>query len=362
MEILMKNSYKKYFLGANSCEGFLSKFGECYDPSDGWRVYIIKGGPGTGKSSFMKYMVSRADAHGYSVDLCPCSSDPHSLDAVLIPEIKTVFLDGTAPHVVEPKLPGACEEIINLGTFWDSDRLKTLSHDILVDSAKNSACHKAASGYLAAAGKLMHENLRLSTDCTDTEHLLGYAHNLAKRKIPKKHKGTAREWVRFLGGVTPLGVVAYPSTLTESCEQRIIISDKYGSVSNLILETVRSYALDAGYEIITFKNPFLPSLLCDHLMIPELSLCFATENDLISFDCDERRINSRRFTDAVKLRSVRQRMRFCKNTAYELILSASQRLHDAKLCHDTLEKHYISSMDFSALSLFAEELADKIFT
>ena len=44
-----------YFLAANSGQGFYSKFGECYDAHNGWKAYVIKGGPGTGKSSLMKY-------------------------------------------------------------------------------------------------------------------------------------------------------------------------------------------------------------------------------------------------------------------------------------------------------------------
>ena len=43
----------KYFLAANSGNGFLSLFDTCYSAKDGWKVYIIKGGPGTGKSSLV---------------------------------------------------------------------------------------------------------------------------------------------------------------------------------------------------------------------------------------------------------------------------------------------------------------------
>ncbi|MBQ8793259.1 MAG: hypothetical protein IJZ63_00755 [Clostridia bacterium] len=56
----MKNEFSKYFLAANSAEGFVSHFGDNYDYADGWRAYIIKGGPGTGKSSFMKYITAKA--------------------------------------------------------------------------------------------------------------------------------------------------------------------------------------------------------------------------------------------------------------------------------------------------------------
>ena len=84
----MKNEFSKCFLAANSGEGFVSYFSDCYNYADGWRAYIIKGGPGTGKSSFMKYVTAKAQERGYDIELCPCSSDPDSLDGVIIKEIK----------------------------------------------------------------------------------------------------------------------------------------------------------------------------------------------------------------------------------------------------------------------------------
>ena len=43
----MKNFNLKYFLGANSANGFVSEFGSNCDTR--FKTYIIKGGPGTGK-------------------------------------------------------------------------------------------------------------------------------------------------------------------------------------------------------------------------------------------------------------------------------------------------------------------------
>ena len=57
----MKKNDIKYFLAANSCEGFYSVFDKAYLPDGEWRAYIIKGGPGTGKSSFMKRFASYAE-------------------------------------------------------------------------------------------------------------------------------------------------------------------------------------------------------------------------------------------------------------------------------------------------------------
>ena len=65
----------RYFLGANSPGGFYSLYDQLIDPAEADAVFILKGGPGCGKSTLMK-----------------------RLDAILLPEKKTAIVDGTAPH------------------------------------------------------------------------------------------------------------------------------------------------------------------------------------------------------------------------------------------------------------------------
>ena len=45
------------------------------------------------------------------------------------------------------------------------------------------------------------------------------------------------------------GVVSYPETVTGEAERLVIISDEYGSAANIIVNAVRSRALNSGYEI-----------------------------------------------------------------------------------------------------------------
>ena len=95
----MQYELPKYFLGANTPSGFISRFDHLYDPDDGWFAYILKGGPGTGKSTLMKRAAKEACSAQIKTQLIYCSSDPYSLDAVIFPEIKVCIVDGTAPHV-----------------------------------------------------------------------------------------------------------------------------------------------------------------------------------------------------------------------------------------------------------------------
>lgn len=356
----MKNKFSKYFLGANSAEGFISHFGDNFDCFNGWRAIIIKGGPGTGKSSFMKYITTRAVDAGYTIELCPCSSDPDSLDGVIIKELKTVILDGTSPHVVEPVYPGACEEIVNLGEFWSSEALRAAADKIISVTNQNKKLHKTASAYISAAGELIYDNFKLSQQFTNLKKAAQFGVKTANRLIPRNKKYAPKEWVRFIGGITPNGVVAYSDTVDKFYKNIVVIDDKYGGASNEIMNAVRKTALAKGYEIITLNNPFLPSKIIDHILIPELSLAFVREYEYIHFDDAHRRIHARRFADANLMRSVRGRCVFNRRTARELLLGAIDTLGKAKATHDQLEKYYIDTMDFDAIVQFTEKKAKDI--
>lgn len=357
----MANKSVKYFLGANSCEGFVSVFKECYNAADGWRAYIIKGGPGTGKSSFMKYMAARAADKGITAELFPCSSDPDSLDAVIFPDLKTVIMDGTAPHTVDPEYPGVCETILNFGEYWDTDCFTKNKEEILAVTDKNKQLHKSAARYIKAVGSLVEDNLKIAGFSTDKAKVKSFTDKLCKRYIP--YKGSKpREWVRFLSGITPKGVVSYGNTVLKSCKTAVIIEDEFGSASDIMMRKIRDYALKQGYEIITVKNAFLPSALTDHIIIPELSLCFMRENEYQHFGSDIRRIHARRFVNSKQLHKSRERLKFNKKAIRQLLSTACAVLGDAKAVHDKMEKYYISAMDFKALTDFAGVFAEKLFS
>ncbi len=355
----MKNFNIKYFLAANSCEGFFSHFADCYNPKDNWRCFIIKGGPGTGKSSFMKKIAQKAYDTNTEYILCPCSSDPDSLDAVILPPKKMVILDGTAPHETNPHYPAVCEEILNFGQFWDSDKI-TNKNEILSLTDQNKACHKTAQKYLAAAGQIMLDTYKTALACTKINETEKFADQLCKKYIPKA-SGTPYEWVRFLEGITPKGIISFPETILEVCENVVIISDKYKACSNIIMNRIRNFALLNGYEIITLKSAFLPSVITEHILIPSLSLAFVTESDRLKFPTDIRRTHARRFTSNFSLHNSQSLIKLNEKIVKALLNSATENLKKAKTVHDDLEEHYKAIMDYDALNNFTQKFIEKLF-
>ena len=65
-------------------------------------MYIIKSGPGSGKSTLMRRVERHAQAAGLETEEVLCSGDPDSLDAVMIPALGAAVVDGTAPQGIVP--------------------------------------------------------------------------------------------------------------------------------------------------------------------------------------------------------------------------------------------------------------------
>ena len=112
-----------YFLGSSGKNGFFSCFSQLTPKIDGQYTFIIKGGPGTGKSSMMKKIASEIENMDIGCERIFCSSDPSSLDGIIIPSLRVSVADGTSPHTIDPEYPGATGEIVNLGECWDKKKL-----------------------------------------------------------------------------------------------------------------------------------------------------------------------------------------------------------------------------------------------
>ncbi len=140
----------KYFAAANSYDGFISYFDSIFDSREYSRLFILKGGPGTGKNSFMRGVRDRFNFEEFEIEEIYCSSDPSSLDGVIIKcgEKKIAIIDGTAPHERDAKIPGAIDQIVNLGQNWDSAWLSAEREKILTLNEEKRKAYSTAYEYL----------------------------------------------------------------------------------------------------------------------------------------------------------------------------------------------------------------------
>ena len=96
---MQKGIIRHMFPGGNTSRGFFSYYSHILSQEAARRIFVIKGGPGVGKSTFMKKIGSELLERGYDIEFMHCSSDNNSLDGLVIPELGIAMIDGTAPHV-----------------------------------------------------------------------------------------------------------------------------------------------------------------------------------------------------------------------------------------------------------------------
>lgn len=137
----------EFFAGTNTDKGFCGYLEHYFEDAE--RLFIIKGTPGSGKSTLMKRLARDCEEKGFTVWRILCSSDPESLDGIYLPLLKRGVADGTSPHVLEPKHPLAKEILFDTGRFIDAKKLD--KEGIISLSCHKAECYKKGYGYIKAA-------------------------------------------------------------------------------------------------------------------------------------------------------------------------------------------------------------------
>jgi len=350
-----------FFMGANTPEGFVGYMPESYDPAAGWRVYVIKGGPGTGKSTFMRRILERVTAErDTGAEVIYCSSDPRSLDGVRFPELKTAVYDGTAPHVLEPRYWGACETVVDIGGCADTGLLRAHAKEILAATDTCREHHARCRRFLSTAAALLWDARRTAAACTDTEKVERAAAGIGRREFGGE-KGEGREQRRFLSALTPEGETVFYSTLKALCPRLYVVEDEYGAAGPLLLSELRQRALAAGRQLITCFCPLAPTDKIEHLLLPETGVGFTLSNPWHRADFPAyRRIHAARFTDEETLRQKRQRLIFDRRAARELLEEATAAMAEAKAVHDEMERFSVAAMDFTKADDLCRRVTEEI--
>ena len=354
--------YIDFFLGANTSKGFVSRYDQIAENEGLKKIYIIKGGAGTGKSTLMKKIGQECHKEECIIERIHCSSDPDSLDSIINEEAGFAVLDGTPPHVMEPKFPGARETLVNLYPCWNQDELEGKIDSIKELVREYSNCHKKASDYISLMSALLKENIRVTKECTNFSKIDRYVNNLIKREFAKTKPECGREKVRFLSAVTPNGVKAYTNTIETFCDKIYLIEDDIGVSSDYILKRIRTTALDKNLDIISsycITNPFEK---LEHIIIPQLRVAFITSNRFhkISVSNRQKRVKASRFTDISKPNNKKQYISFNKKAAHSFLKEAVKSMQDAKMYHDLLESIYIACVDFAKVDKLRELLCEDI--
>ncbi len=351
-----KGKERHIFLGGNTPKGFYSYYDYLISQESARKIYCIKGGPGTGKSTLMKRVAEAAMKKGADVELAHCSSDPDSLDGIVIKPANIAFVDGTSPHMVDPKTPGAVDVIIDLGTCRDDEAVARHKESIIKTNRKISGQFARAYVYLSAAGVLFGD-----LESIYGESINGNVHAIFEEsmiyqefaEIPVSEiKGRVRK--AFASAITPKGIVNFADTVLEGYKAYVL----KGYTADT-MEKLCSVAVNRGFDAECFYCPLAPDKRIDHLLIPKLNLAFTLSNSYHSCDRGEV-IDFGEFSSRYVLETYKSEREFAFNEADRLINRAVSTIAAAKQYHDELEKYYIPAMDFDKINEISEKTVKEV--
>lgn len=341
------NLFSSYYGAANGFTGFRSYFKDIFNPADYTRIYVLKGGPGTGKSTIMKKILSSFKGPNYELEAVYCSSDPKSLDGVIIKNSskKIAVLDGTAPHETDAKIPGAVDEVINLGEMWKRDVLIENREKILTLNQNKTKAYKKAYEYLSLAGEFSKRIYLI----TKKAYTGDFQSNLKEIMfdIPDKIQGRKE----FKGLLSSFSKYGYKRLNTNNivCEKCISIDGRFSS-EYVFMNYLKNEVERKNTDYCLFPSPYSDDLI-------EAIYLRETKTFIIANDAAfQNKINTSDFLNNSIIREYEEQLTYYSQQFDELLLRAKSEFLNASDFHFGLEAIYTPAMNFEKINHTTDKL------
>ena len=342
------NTQDSFFAAANGFAGFRSYFPEVFNSKDYAGIFILKGGPGTGKSSLLRKLCDFGEKNGFRVKKVLCSSDVYSLDGVILEKngIRFAAIDGTAPHTRDTELPGAVDEIINLGDNWDSERLASEKRLIVSLTKKKAQHYKKAYELLSYAGKVSAIIDKTEEENIDIENIKIGAKSLAEELSP--YEASGEESFMLNESFARQGLLRIDAA--EENSSRVIRISESGFAARIYMSKLLSELRKKAVGLTVFPGVFEGENV-------RAILLNTTKTAIVVSDTPTPDIDLQRYVSKPQSTVLLKSLENAKDT----LLEESRRYFSfASDLHFELEKIYISAMNFKENDIFLEKITEKI--
>lgn len=337
------------FFGGNTPNGFYGRFGDILFLEEAKKIIYLKGSSGSGKSTLMRKVAATFEEKGIEVDYIHCSNNVTDLDGICIREKGICMVDATAPHVCDPSVPVAIDEIFNLADFIDRNYVQEHAGELLKLQVQKKPYYHKAYGYLNAACTIYKNNIYMNHQALNQVKLKAAIEAEVKPfylETLSDKPGLNRSF--FASAVSPQGMVSYLDSLVKGMTI-VALKGEGGMGMEQMLLAIREMANSRGY--------YTESCLCtlnteklDHLFIPERKLAYVTVNEYHALEQPiDRVIDFTEFCDMDLLMQYSEEMKYNKKIFNELLQKSMNMMDAQKVVHDKIEKIYIASMDFEGL-------------
>ena len=294
-------------------------------------------------------------------------------------------MDGTAPHIVDPKNPGSVDEILNLGEFWDTDSLRAHRNAVISCNERTSVMFQMAYGYLESAGKRSDFLADMLQRLLGAEAIFEARRALqaklgsiltVRRTESKRNRdcamgngqmpGSCKK--AFAGAITPDGIKSGLPSLIRGLEKVILLRCPAGFPSQQILEPAMQRLLDAGFDLEAYYCPMDPEKKLEHIVVPDAGLAIITCNRYHTVNTDCPACTMQKFME-ISLEipkdgdaALREICGDLEEGVHADLTKALELLKNTRRIHDELESYYIPSMNFAEIEKTQAKLIDEIET
>lgn len=242
---------RHYFPGNNTPLGFFSYYKHILGQREANKIICMKGGPGTGKSTFMKRIGEHFAKLDENIDYLHCSADENSLDGVVLKDRKIAVIDGTSPHMTDPITPGAVDKIINLGEFWNEEGLQLNKEEIIDLNEACSRWYRIAYNYLNAAKSVFRSMEEVYNRAISYSEIYRVVADIVGREY-REHEiclTPGREKRFFASAITAGGTVHYLPSLLGEMERIYLVDVPVGYANSGFMSVLRE-----GRDLSRFRR------------------------------------------------------------------------------------------------------------
>ncbi|MDD7675114.1 MAG: hypothetical protein PUJ09_00625 [Eubacteriales bacterium] len=341
-----------YFAASNSGRGFANYYPEVFGRAG--RIYIIKGGPGTGKSRFMRDVEHCAASHGWECRRYYCSSDPSSLDGIILERAgdSIAVIDGTPPHAWEPARPGVVEQLINLGDFWNADKLRGYNGELAELERLKKLAWKQAYGWLSGCLDMCGIIRTIGRGLVDDTALEQYALSMLAGVEPGD--GFCMNTV-ILNAVGMSGQASSERFISDAATL-YTVRDSF-MTAHLLLDRFIEQARLRRLDITVSRDPVDPERIDGVMLNRDRIAVVVCDGDAVRscFPIEMSALNRPAPDDAVNEATHAGR---CYNS---MLSGAIDALSAVKEYHFRIEEIYSDAMDFGRKEQFTQEFCRQLF-
>lgn len=337
---------ERYFLGNNTGRGFVENYRSELEGKR--KTVLLKGGPGTGKSSMLKKIAKEARDKGYEYELWYCSGDPNSLDGVYIKDTNAVVMDATAPHATGADLPVMRDKIYDLANSISYDKI--LPHREEIENCLKIKKTHFMRAYQHLKCALCHyqNQIELESIGLDKQNIRAYAAVVSTeiKSMTRQLKNVDIRRNVFTNAICPSGESVFYDHLRDKKVFKVVGNE---AATNVFFEelaglvwggTVILDALDA--------NNIRGLLLSDVAVVCDtghLNDKIYESINLGVYENGDRREGAEEENNSVVLE----------------IAFAVEQLNRARAAHLNAEKYFIGAMDFDNNARIYEQIRKDVF-